>query len=274
MFGWTFGEAAAVRRRKLAFIHAYCGSNSAGKSLAMVTDGLAALRAGVPILSNMRIHDVNNPRPCEDDNCRYPAHDLDHPDHARHMAAAPNWIPFRTWADFLDFSGGEVWADEITDVASSDSWSQLPTEAASKLQALRRGEIVWRQTSPDFARTDKKIREVVQAVTVCHGRFSRQLPGHVWRSNQLFVWMTFDARLLTDVDNQMKNVRAQLRQVSWRPQAFTAYDTYAPVIRLDHVHQGTCLRCHGKIPQPRCSCEPVAEVPGVSVLPTPRRAVA
>lgn len=281
-FGFMFGDAAVRRGRKLAHIHAYTGSNGGGKTLCLVNHGLPALVAGVPILSNLRIHDVLNPRPCDDPDCWYPAHDPQHPDHSRHLAAAPNWVPFRTWADYLDFSHGEVWADEITSIAGSGDWSQLPSEVADKLQQQRRNELVWRQTSPDLARTDKKIREVVQAVTVCHGFASRQLPDHVWRSNQLFVWMTFDARLLTDVDNQMKKVRAQLRQVAWRPKAFQAYDTYAPVLRLDHVHQGTCLRCHGKIAQPRCTCgdgSALLEVAGLSTVPVvstsggPRRAL-
>jgi len=254
-FGFMFGQSGTERARRIANIHAYTGTNGGGKTACMVNDGLPALRAGVPILSNLRVHDVLNPRLCDDDDCTYPAHDPDHPDHSRHLAAAPNWKPFRTWGDFLDFSHGEVWADEITAIASASDWSQLPSEVIDKLQQQRRNELVWRQTSPDFDRTDKKIREVVQAVTVCHGFFPRQLPDHVWRSNQLFVWMTFDARLLTEVDNQMKKVRAQLRRVVWRPPSFTAYDTYAPVLRLDYVHQGTCLHCGGRKPQPRCTCD-------------------
>lgn len=252
--GFMVGSAAVTRARKLAHIHAYTGSNGSGKTLAMTTHGLPALVAGVPILSNLRVHDVVNPRPCDDPECTYPAHDPDHPDHDRHMAAAPNWVPFRSWADYLDFSHGEVWADEITSVAAASDWSQLPSEVADKLQQQRRNELVWRQTSPDFARTDKRIREVVQAVTVCHGFVSMTMPDHVWRSNQLFFWLTFDARLMVDVDPAMKKVRAQLRQVSWRPWRLGVYDTYAPVIRLDHVHQGTCLRCHGRVPQPVCHC--------------------
>ena len=228
--GFSPSSEAVRVRRKIAPIHGYCGPNSSGKTLGMLTDGRPAVLAGLPILSTVRIHDIVDSRPCDDPRC-----DCDKSDEGRHRAAYSGWVPWRNWQDFLDFDRGEVWADEVTGVMASGDFSTLPGEVSDRLMQLRRAEIVFRWTAPAFARADKKLREVTQAVTVCTGFMGKRSPEHAWVQNRAFLWLTFDARLLDDFDNKASRLRASVRQVAFKPDAFDLYDTFAPVYRLDHV---------------------------------------
>ena len=225
----------------------------------MVQTGLQSLAAGVPILSTVRLHDVNNLRACDDPGCKSVRHGK-----PGHMAAAPNWIPWYSWADYLDFEVGEVWADEITGVASANDYTSLPSLVADKLNQMRRAEVRFYWTSPDFSNGVKKLRSVTQAVTVCRGMSSWQSADHVWSMNRAFMWKTYDARLMNDFQNQAARLQAYIRELAWKPEAFNAYDTFEPVLQLaDPVWGGTCLRCGGKVSQPRCSCGADAQVRSV-----------
>jgi len=256
---------AAKARRKVA-IHCYSGPNGSGKSAAMVLDGMAAVRAGLPILSTVRVLDFLDPRPCDAWSC-----DCDKTDPARHLAAYEGWIPFRCWQDLLDFQGpGEVWMDEVTGVANSNDWASMPSVIGDRLMQLRRSELVVRWTSPSFDNGNKKLRQVTQAVTVCRGMASKRVKGHAWGQNRFFMWLTFDARLMDEFSNEAKRLKAYIRQFVWKPVSFAAYDTFESVLRLDDtVWGGTCLRCGGKVAQPRCTCphEPPAGDPVVVALP-------
>lgn len=256
----------AVELRRRAPTHCYSGPNGSGKSLAMVMDGLAAVDAGLPVLSTVRILDRLNPRRCDDPSCR-----CDKGDDGRHAAAVPNWVPFTCWQDFLDFTGpGEVWMDEIGGVASSGDWSSLPSPVGDRLHQLRRAEIRLRWTSPAFSNGNKKIRQITQAVTVCRGMAPIVSEEHMWGLNRFFMWLTFDARLMEEFDNEAKKLKAYARQFAWKPDAFRAYDTFDAVLSLDDtIWGGTCLSCGGKLTQPRCSCKPGTEL----AAPSARRAL-
>jgi hypothetical protein len=73
------------------------------------------------------------------------------------------------------------------------------------------------------------------------------------------MFLTFDAKLVTDMENHAGKAKAMVRQFTYRPVSFDMFDTFEPVYRLDTNPLGTCLSCGGRISQPRCECS----TPGV-----------
>ncbi|WP_448060800.1 zonular occludens toxin domain-containing protein [Cellulomonas hominis] len=255
---WLRKTAARGLRRGYP-IHAYVGPNGSGKSLAAVWDTMPTLAAGRPVLSTVRLLDWQNPRPCDDPAC-------DSPDHARHAAAHPLWVPLTEWHQLLDAEHCDVLMDEVTGVASSRESAGMPAAVANLLVQLRRRDVVLRWTAPSWARADKIIRETSQAVTSClgympvdDGEGDRQ-----WRSRRLFRWRTFDASEFEEFTvGKRDQMRPWAKEWWWGPgsAAFDAYDTLDSVMTIGHVlDTGRCARCGGRRSVPRCTCEPGAHL--------------
>lgn len=284
-------------RRNSWGISAFVGANGGGKSVALVASAMPDLDAGRPVLSTVRILDYDNPRECEDETCiENPdrlAHFITAPtedgrqamirnakrlffegEHAPqepveletlgvHQAAHPLWIPWSRWDQLLKFNFGRVLADEMTGIASSRESQTLPSEVLNHLQQLRRADIPFGYTCPDWARADKSLREPTQAVTVCTGYFPTEAPMHgdverVWKARRLFKWQTYDARALDELTEGHKNdTPTEVTEWHWGPDspAFGAYDTFAPVLQVGtSTESGRCFRCGGKRPTVSCKC--------------------
>jgi hypothetical protein len=278
-------------------IHAYVGANGGGKSAAMVWDAVPDLEAGRPILSTVRILDYTDPRECDDERC------LENPERLAHFkrvpteegrasevrnakelffvgesadlepvettvvgvheAAHPLWIPWTRWDQLLRFNFGRVLADEMTGIASSRESQTLPSEVLNHLQQLRRADIPFAYTCPDWARADKSLREPTQAVTVCTGYLKTEAPlfgdqERVWKARRLFNWRTYDARALDQLtEGKKQDVGAEVKDWHWGPSslAFRLYDTFAPVLQVGTATEsGRCFRCGGTRPPQKCSC--------------------
>lgn len=291
------GHSAKRARRRGYGITAYVGANGGGKSAAMVADAIPDLEAGRPVLSTVRILDYENPRECDDERCAENPDRLAHfkmvpteegrqaeirnarrlffdGEHASlepverkcigvHDAAHPLWIPWSRHDQLLRFNFGRVLADEMTGVFSSRESQGLPSEVLNHLQQLRRADIPFAYTCPDWARTEKSLREPTQSVTVCTGYFPTEAPmqgdlERTWKARRLFKWRTYDARALDELtEGKRQEVGVDVAEWHWGPDsvAFSAYDTFAPVLQVGFTAEsGSCIRCGGSRPRRKCSC--------------------
>lgn len=248
-------DGARARRRGFP-ISGSIGPNGSGKTVAMVWDTLPSLEAGRPVLSTVRLLDYQKPRPCDDDSCTSP-------DHALHGAAHPLWIPFHSWSQLLEVEHCDVLADEITGVASSRESQSLPAVIANSLVQLRRRDVVFRWTSPSWARADTIIRECSQAVTLCKGYLPVTVPSddgleRVWKHKRMFRWTTYDAILMGEFTEGKREKLTKLQfDMHWGPgsPAFAAFDTFDSVLSVGLVSDsGRCLTCNGRRTAPACSC--------------------
>lgn len=269
-----------LRRRGFP-IHAYVGPNGHGKSLALVHDTILSLDAGRPVLSTVRFLDFRNPRPCPGgDACDDPrSHFIVRrtatlvdgvvrfgsvPTGEVHRACHPFYVRLSTFGQLLDWRDGDVCLDEVTGVASSRDYSSLPGPILDLLVQLRRRNIALRWSAPNWARADKVIREVTQAVTVCAGSFNKKRPQppdeapRLWFDRRWFVFRTFDAAAYEEwEESQSDNIRPEITQRLWRPGLLlnAAYDTLDPVTNIGYAVLGTCINCGGKRHQHKCGCD-------------------
>jgi hypothetical protein len=235
-------KARAIRRGLP--IHAYCGPNGGGKSLAAVYDSLPSLAAGRPVLSTVRLLGSDG-RP------------------------HPLWLPLDDYRALLDAEHCDVIMDEVTGVASSRESAGMPPQVANFLVQLRRRDIVLRWTAPAWPRADKIIRECSQAVTLCLGfapvTVRSAEDDRLWRPRRLFYWRTYDAVQFDEFSTHKKEtLRPLARQVFWRPgsDAERSYDTLDAVLSLGVANEaGLCIECGGKRAHHRCSCvRPIADL--------------
>jgi hypothetical protein len=237
-------------------IHAYVGPNGSGKSLAAVWDTMPTLDSGRPVLSTVRLLDWRNPRPCDDPTCQSP-------DHARHMAAHPLWVPLTEWSQLLDAERCDVLMDEVTGVASSRESGGMPAAVANLLVQLRRRDVVLRWTAPSWARADKIIRETSQAVTYCLGYMKvadvDEQGDRSWSRRRLFRWRTYDTAHFDEfTEGKRENLKAWVAEWWWAPgsDAFRAYDTLDAVLSIGTVLEtGRCATCGGTRRAPACTCD-------------------
>ena len=252
-------QARAIRRAYP--IQFYSGRNGSGKTLCAVYDTLPDLEAGKHVLSTVRLIDYTNPRPCDDALCE----DIMH-GHPSHLAAHPGYVPFTSWPQLLHWKDGPVIMDEITGVADSNESAAMPAVVANKLAQLRRDEVTLRITGLNFIRANKRIREAVNAVTVCSSSFpvkafAEDGTEKVWKQRRLAKWITYDAQSLPvekDVTKSMyETADVFTKGRHWIPTspAIAAYDTLAPVLMVGSVtDSGRCAVCEGTRRAPECSC--------------------
>ena len=253
-------RARAVRRAYP--IQFYSGRNGSGKTLCAVYDTMPDLDAGRHCLSTVRLLDYENLRPCDDDACTDVMHG-----HPSHMAAHPLYVPFTRWPQLIDWRDGPVIMDEITGVADSNEGAAMPAAVANKLAQLRRDEVTLRITGLNYIRANKRIREAVNAVTVCRSTFAVKAYADdgsekVWKQRRLAFWTTYDAQSLPvekDASKSMyENADVFTKGRHWIPTspAIRAYDTLAPVSVVGTVTDaGRCAHCEGTRRAPECICD-------------------
>lgn len=247
-------------RRSFPII-AYVGPNGGGKSLAMILDT-------IPTMAGIRWE------------CRNPGH--------RHTAegiytgyrtmlstvklldprtglAHPLYTPFTDFAQLIDAEHCDILMDEVNGVASSRESSRMDARVANVLVQLRRRDIVLRISAPNWARADKIIREVTQAVVECRGYFPARLAatteggsGALWAPKRVFRFRTFDT---ADFEEWTAGKRDKLTPVNSQwfrgagSDAFKAYDTLDAVDMVAGMTpEDTCSTCEGRVSRPACKC--------------------
>lgn len=204
--------------------------------MCLVRDTLETLHSGRRVLSTVR---------------------LQTPDGADH----PMWESLTDYQQIMDAEHCDVLLDEVTGVASSRESQSMPVQVQNLLVQLRRRDVVLRWSAPHWARADKIIREVSQAVTYCRGFIPEHGEGgRLWGANRVFYWMTYDAVEFEEFATaQRDKIKPRIRELYVRnlasDQAQNYYDTLHPVTSLGWADQaGLCLVCGGKRSVPRCEC--------------------
>jgi hypothetical protein len=195
---------------------------------------------------------------CEDDECTYPGHE------EGHQAAHPLYTPFTDYAQLLEWRDGDILMDEVTGIASSRESASMPVQVANYLVQLRRRNVSLSWSSPAWGRSDKIIREVTQAVSLCMGYVPKRrppVPGEpprLWSDRRLFYVRTYDAMLMDDFDSgAAEGIPHIAAAFYWRPggMAENSYDTLDPVTALGWANEaGLCMVCGGKRTHPKCGC--------------------
>lgn len=232
-----------IRKRRSCPIIGYVGLNGQGKTMAMVRDMLPSLAMGRRVLSTVTILD--------------PMTGLPH----------PNFELLRSWSQFVDFTDGDILLDEITGIMDSRDQG-MPKHVRRLLPQMRRRNVRVSWTGIDFDNSDRRLRQLSQAIVKCKGtlpntsaiRNSGQkdiVP--MWAPNRVFFLNTFDAqtltssedsRMLTEQPAKRRRARILSRETVWGPSslAFRAYNTLDAVSGVDN----SCVVCGGKPMERSC----------------------
>lgn len=235
----TAGDARAVANRRSYPIRAYVGPNGGGKSLAMVNDVLPSLAAGRTVLSTVKLLGENG-------------------------EPHPSYVPFTDFSQLLDAEHCDVVMDEIVGIANSRDSSKLPAPVQNLLVQLRRRDITLSWSAPNWARADKIIREVTQAVTECRGYY----PGRpvaeennhgsgvrVWSPKRVFKFRTYDT---IEFEEWTVGKREAVKPLAAQwfkgvgSEAFAAYDTLDSVSMVSGGDPDVCLHCGKKVRAEYC----------------------
>lgn len=246
----------------------FVGPNGGGKTLAMmVTMGIPAMDAGIPVLSNFRLMERG-----WDGFVDY-----------------PHWEPLTNWQQLLDFQDGVILLDEVSSWVPSRESSKLPPGVLSELNQMRKANRRVGWAGPAWGRCDKALREVTQAVCWCRGHMEdkyrrdqstthrfpatgrrlydddgKALLVDGWEDRRLFHWSWYDPYGLPedpsaqDLDNPPAGVKTKQTRWYWRPghDDHRRYDTREKVLMLDTVDpSGACLTCGGNRPRRQCRCD-------------------
>ncbi len=251
-------------------IRGYVGKNGGGKTLAMIEEvALPSLARGRPVYSTVRVGSPDGTDWFE--NC-YPLVNL---------------------AQLLTVERCAVLIDEITSSFPARQAMVLPPDAQRLSNQLRKGDIEFAWTAPNWMRADKMFREVTQEVTVCRsmvssryvrsaetgkvarydedGQFSSPMfplldgkPGgrvrwpNSWPARELFRFKTYNAEDFEEfslhTQNRVKAIRKRW-YVRRRHKAWKSYSTLEEVVLLAHLDEsGICVACGGTRTRPKCVC--------------------
>ena len=247
-FGASDGRSAKSRAIRRSFpIRACVGPNGGGKSLVAVSDLLFSLDRRRTVLSTVRFLD------------------------SRTGEQHPFFEPFYDFDQLVASAHLDVFMDEVVGIANSRDSSKLSPRVQNVLVQLRRRDVTLTWTAPNWARADKIIREVTQAVTECRGYFADRAvmrDGEIalWAPRRVFRFRTFDT---VDFEEWTAGKRDRLEPVvsEWfkgpGSRAFASYDTMDAVTQVAHASEsGICQVCEGTIKAKPCSCpKPSLPVP-------------
>lgn len=244
-------KSARARAARLSFpIRAYVGPNGGGKTACMVADAMRALMTGRRVLSTVRLMDPRTGK------------------------TPPNFVLFEDWDQLLEAKHTTVLMDEMVGIANSRSSSSLDVRAQNKLMQLRRADVDLAWTAPNWARADKIIREVTQAVTECRGSFPARVVGNrnqtpppaegepttdervLWRPKRFFAWKTYDTIEFEEwTAGKREKAQPIAKEFYYGPGSavFRAYDTLDAVsIVAGMTPEGTCDICNGTVRRHAC----------------------
>lgn len=234
-------SARAARLRSQFPIMGFVGPNGGGKTAACIAMALQSLRSGRRVLSTVPLLD--------------PDTGLEH----------PLYVPWTDWGQLLDWQDGDVLADEIAAIASSRESGSLDVRAQALLMQLRKVNVRFWWTAPSYARADKIIREVTQAITECRGFYADRAAAQTrrgviqsWAPKRLFSFKTYDAIEFEDW-TAGKAERAEPMVVEWfhgpGSEVFSAYDTLGAVHVIAGISDGgMCENCNGIVSSKPKAC--------------------
>lgn len=243
----NFGDrkllTSGILKRRGVPIMGYNGLNGDGKTFCMVRDTLPDLAAGRRVLSTVALLDPHTGNP------------------------HPLYVPFRHWSQLDDWVNGPILLDEVTGVMDSRE-SGMPRKVRKKIPQMRRANAPIRWTGIDWDNSDRRLRQITKAVTMCKGYLPRggivRADGSVdavemWLPNRLFLFTTFDTstmnqsqdgQQLTQEDAKKRKAKVKKREIVWGPGslAFECYNTLDSVDSIDN----SCPVCQGKVPEKTC----------------------
>lgn len=222
----------AVAARRSFPIRGYVGPNGGGKSLACILDVLPSLDLGRTVLSTVAILDAQTGKPHR------------------------NYVPFTNFEQLLDAEHTDVIMDEIVGIANSRDAAKMPAPVQNALLQQRRKDNTLAWTAPSWARADKIIREVTQAVTECRGFYpGRGQAGptdsgvRLWAPKRVFKFRTFDT---IDFEEWTAGKRDKLDPLASQwfkgpgSRAFDSYDTLDSVSMVEGGDPDQCQYCGKK----------------------------
>lgn len=246
-----------TKKRRSVPITGFTGLNGQGKTLSAVRDTVPSLLMGRPVLSTVALLDPHSGNP------------------------HPLYVPFSSWAQLHEWRNGDLLLDEITGIIDSrDGVNGMPKHIRRILPQMRRRNVLIRWTGIDWDNSDRRLRQITQAVAACRGylpdRALTRSDGEqdaiaMWAPNRLFSVVTYDAQTLTQsADSKLMNQesdsggnkrrRVKVLDREWylgrRSGAFQWYNTNDSVSSVDaschHVDPVTGAVCGGRIPEKVC----------------------
>lgn len=232
-----------IRRRRNVPVMGYIGTSGHGKSGSMVRDSLYSLHLGRTLVSTVEILDAHTGNP------------------------HPLYEPFTSFRQMDGRRGVDFLMDEITGIMDSHDTS-MPKRVRRTLPQQRRAGNFVRWSGIDWDNSNRRLRQMTQAVTLCRGYFPLRDTGAMWAPNRAFRLKTYDAqKMMRSEDAQVlaktaplvgsKGARIRKPQVLvrewWRGStslAFDSYNTMGDVLAVD----GSCPECGGRIPERACKC--------------------
>lgn len=240
MVGYSDRKMLRARAVRRSFpIRAEVGPNGGGKSLCAVDNTLPSLAAGRTVLSTIKL--------------------LDHRTGEPHKA----YEPFYDIDQLLTARNLDCLMDEVTGIANSRAHADVPTHVINKLVQLRRVGVTVDITTPNLARADKIIREVMQVVTECRGYFPAKVAPvdgelTMWAPKRVFRFMTYDTVEFEEWTAKKADKIDPIVSTWFKgpgSQAFSSYDTMDGVTPVAMRDGTECLTCGGKVRQAPCRCQ-------------------
>lgn len=236
-----------VKLQRAYQVRFYVGRNGGGKTASAVGALLPSLAAGRPVLSNVRILDYENPRPCDSRSCWCRSM----PDDRKHGAKHPLYTPLTKWRQVVEAEHCDILCDEVSTMLSSRDVGGLPSEVEAVLQQCRKPDVTFTATAPAYGRADKVLRDVMQLVVFCKpSRYFRTRAAdadRIWYQNRLFRQSGYDAAELEAFENGKRDKVPILWQGFWwgpGSPRFEAYDTYEAVPLMGaRANRGPCIEC-------------------------------
>lgn len=243
----------AIKRRRSSAIHGYIGLNGNFKTWSMVRDTLPSIALGRRVLSTVAVLDPQSGNP------------------------HPLYVPFTSWSQLFDFEHGDILLDEITGIMDSRDQG-MPKPVRRLMPQMRRRDVLIRWTGIDWDNSDRRLRQLSQAVTKCRGFLpdyravrrankDAEATAVMWAPNRLARLTTFDSSsLMASEDTKQLNfelggrsdvkarrARVMCRELVWAPSSLTfrAYNTLDSVLTVD----SSCI--HGlDVAKPRACTDP------------------
>lgn len=175
----------------------------------------------------------------------------------------PLYDAFTDFQQLVDVEHADVYMDEVTAVASSRESQRMDARVLNKLVQLRKADVMLFWTAPNWARADKVMREVTQAVVECRGFFSAPQDPEatslsIWARKRVFRFTTYDSMEFEEWSAAKRDKIKPLNTQWFRgpgSEAFTAYDTLGAVSVVASITpEDTCTVCEGRIARHTCSC--------------------
>lgn len=174
----------------------------------------------------------------------------------------PLYDEFNDYSQLVDAEHCDIYMDEIVTVASSRESQRMDARVLTKLVQLRKADCALFATAPNWARMDKALREVCQAVVECRGHYpvKQQLEegSPLWRPKRVFNFAVYDSMEFDEWTAAKRDKIKNLAAVWFHgpgSDAFASYHTLGSVsVLASMTPEDTCTVCEGAVRRHTCSC--------------------